>query len=61
MTTQFMTAHTAADSLASTYELWCESQGVHPEAPMAWEAYAQLLEDLASPDTRSRVAPRDAG
>lgn len=59
MTTRLMTAQAASPSLASTYELWCESQDVHPEAPLAWEAYAQLIEDLGSPETWSRVAPEE--
>ena len=59
MKTPLMTAYAAEPSLASTFELWCESQHVHPEAPLVWETYEQLLEQLACPDTWSRVAPRD--
>ena len=58
MKTPLMTEQAAAPSMASTYELWCEEQSVHPEAPLAWEAYTQLIEDLASPDRWAGVAPR---
>jgi hypothetical protein len=58
---RLMTAQAASPSLASTYELWCEEQGVHPEAPLAWETYAQMIEDLASPGLWSQAATRRAG
>lgn len=33
---------TAIDRLTTPFEDWCAAVGVHPEAPGAWEYFAQL-------------------
>lgn len=39
-----MTIKDQDDQLATPYESWCERQGVHPEAPGAFDFYLSATE-----------------
>jgi hypothetical protein len=50
-----MTAHLPTE--ATSFELWCEAQGVHPDAPLAWESYTYVqAESLLSMRTSQRAS-----
>ena len=34
--------------LTTPFEDWCESSGVHPEAPLAWERFQATLDPRAA-------------